>query len=263
MRHFYLSGPYLSALRNNREVDAQTALLECRGGAQEQKQIVRNEQFVLPRVARVGKLQLPRCRLAVSCPILLPPKESAHKMESNFIKERVTIKEELIKKNLKSSDNAKKQPSAGTSYDNPPQRVVVLEELINEGLRQDLVDLSKQVDQTCEIIADYIKVRSALKVFKQDPYDISILTNIGCNFYAHCKVDDATRIYLCIGQDYFLHMELDEALKMIDFKEKQLMERLDRLQEKASAIKAYIRIALEAMGRVYEVDRDKLTSEET
>jgi prefoldin subunit 5 len=184
-------------------------------------------------------------------------------MESNFIKERVVVREELIKKNLKSSEKTKNKPIANTSYENPPDRVVALEEFINEGLRQDLVELSKQVDQTCDIIADYIKVRSALKVFKQSPHDIRVLTNIGCNFYAQCNIEDATRIYLCIGKDYFLRMELDEALKMIDFKEKQLMGRLDTLQEKASAIKAYIKIALEAMGKVYEVDRDKLTSSDT
>lgn len=184
-------------------------------------------------------------------------------MESNFIKERIVVREEIIKKNLKSSERNKNKPIEKTSYENPPQQVVALEELINEGLRQDLVEISKQVDQTCETIADYIKVRSALKVFKQNPYDIRVLTNIGCNFYAQCSIEDATKIHLCIGKDYFLHMDLDEAIKMIDFKEKQLMQRLDTLQEKASAIKAYIKIALEAVGRVYEVDRDKLTSSDT
>ena len=173
-------------------------------------------------------------------------------MESNFIKERVVVRESLIKKNLK-SDPAKNR-NAGKSIESPSQRVVALEELVNEGLKQDLVEISKQVDSVCGTIADYIKVRSALKVFKSNPRDLRILTNIGCNFYAQCHIEDATKVYLCIGKDYFLQLELEEAIEMINFKEKQLMKMLDGLQEKASSIKAYIKIALEAIGKVYEAD---------
>lgn len=181
-------------------------------------------------------------------------------MESNFIRERTVVRQQIIKKNLKSNPNLKTATNE-TSHENPPDKVVALEELINEGLKQDLVEVSKQVDRVCETIADYHKVKSALQVFKINPYDVRLLTNIGCNFYAQCDVKDATKIYLCVGKDYFLLMELDEALKMIEFKEKQWMKKLDQLQEKASSIKAYIKIALEAMCKVYEVDRDKLTSD--
>lgn len=180
-------------------------------------------------------------------------------MESNFIKERVVVREQIIKKNLQDAAKDKSTPQ-NTSLENPPDRVIVLEELVNEGLRKDLMEISKQVDRVCDIIADYNKVKSALKVLKSNPTDVRVLTNIGCNFYAQCNIEDASKIYLCIGKDYFLHMELDEALKMIDFKEKQWLKELDKLQVKASGIKAYIKIALEAVGRVYEVDRDKLTS---
>lgn len=180
-------------------------------------------------------------------------------MESNFIKERVVVREDLIKKNLGSQKDKNKSPPS-TSYVNPSERVVILEELVNDGLKQDLVDVSKQVDVVCQTLADYIKIRSALKVFKTNPRDVRMLTNIGCNFYAQCHVNDASRVYICVGKDYFIHMELDEAIKMIDFKEKQWLKQLDKLQEKACSIKAYIKIALEAMGKIYEVDRHKLTS---
>lgn len=177
-------------------------------------------------------------------------------MESNFIKERVVVREEIIKKNLEANQKLYKKKSASPNVviQNPSEKLVVIEELVNEGLRQDLVEISKQVDSTCETIAEYLKIKSTIKVFKLNQKDVRIQTNIGCNFYSQCHIADASKIYLCIGQDYFLHMELDEALKMIDLKEKQLMKRLDELQEKASKIKAYIKIALEAMGRLYEVD---------
>lgn len=184
-------------------------------------------------------------------------------MESNFIKERVVIREEIIKKNI-SSDKKKsnKEPKATTSksvIEDPPERVIVFEELVNEGLRQELVVISQQVDVICQTIADYLKIKSALKIFKSNPKEVRVQTNIGCNFYAQCHIDDASKIYLCIGQDYYLHIELDEAIKMIDFKEKQLTKQLDILQEKACKIKAYIKVALEAVGRLYELDRNKLT----
>lgn len=183
-------------------------------------------------------------------------------MESNFIKERVVIREELIKKNLNS--DKKKSPifkplPSKSALEKPPERVVVFEELVNEGLKQELVVVSQKVDTICQTIADYLKIRSALKIFKVNSHDVRVQTNIGCNFYAQCHIDDASKIYLCVGQDYYLYLDLDEALKMIDFKEKQLMKLLDDLQQKASRIKAYIKIALETMGRLYELDRDKLS----
>lgn len=180
-------------------------------------------------------------------------------MESNFIRERVVVREQLIKKNLEAAkkEDSKSKPTAKLSQD----KVYTIEELVNEQLKQDLVDLSKQVDSVCETIADYVKIRSALKIFKKNPKDVRFLTNIGCNFYAQCHADDVTKIYLCVGKEYYLHMELDEALKMIDFLEKQWMKLLDDLQERASTIKAYIKIALEALGRLYDADKEKLHSD--
>lgn len=183
-------------------------------------------------------------------------------MESNFIKERIVVREEIIKKNLEAERKSSGKSKASSSHDilaTPPARVVAFEELVNERLRQDLVDLSKQVDRTCETIANYLKVKAAVKVLKGNTRDVRVQTNLGCNFYAQCHVDDASKIFLCVGKDYFLHVELDEALKMIDFKEKQWTKELDVLQEKASKIKAYIKIALEATGRLYDVDREELT----
>lgn len=191
-------------------------------------------------------------------------------MESNFIKERVVVREQIIKKNLakekedRKKANTEQRPSTSASYstENPPERVVVLEELVNENLKQDLVNVSKQVDAICQTIADYLKVKATLKIFKTNPRDVRVKTNIGCNFYAQCQIEDASKVYVCLGSDYYLLMDLDEAIKMVEFKEKQWTQQLDLLQEKASKIKAHIKIALEALGRVYEIDREKLTSSE-
>jgi len=176
-------------------------------------------------------------------------------MESNFIKERVVVKEQLIKKNLNSNQRTLETPGQSTScstIENPQKTILVFEELVNEKLKQDLADISKRVDTICQTIADYLKVKSSINIIKNNPRDVRVQTNLGCNFYAQCHIADASRIYICVGQDYFLHMDLKEALNMIQFKEKQWTEQLDILQEKASNIKAYIKIALEVMGRLYE-----------
>lgn len=180
-------------------------------------------------------------------------------MESNFIKERVVVREQLIRKNLQAKKEKSREQKPSTSKDvieTPSEKVIAFEELVNNRLRQDLADLSRQVDTICQTIADYLKVKSTLKIFKKNPREVRVQTNLGCNFYAQCHIEDASQIYLCIGQDYFLNMGLDEALRMIDFKEKQWTKQLDILQERASKIKAYIKLALEAMGRLYEVDQD-------
>lgn len=177
-------------------------------------------------------------------------------MESNFIKERTVVRGKIIKENL-SRDESK--GVSKVPIENPSDKVIAFEEVVNDRLKQDLADVSKRVSDVCEIIADYLKIKSALKVFKSNPHDVRIQTNLGCNFYTQCSIEDATKVYLCIGKDYYLHMELDEALKMIVFLEKSWTQQLDQLQQKASKIKAYIKVALEALGHLYEIDRDKLT----
>lgn len=180
-------------------------------------------------------------------------------MESNFIKERVVVREKLIKQNQALDKHSSKASTSKNVPDTPNESVLVLEEVVNERLKQDLSDVSQQVDRICQTIADYLKVKSALKILRTNTRDVRVQTNLGCNFYAQCNIEDASKVYICVGQDYYLHMGIDEAIKMIDFKENQWSKQLDILQEKASKIKAYIKIALEAMGRLYEVDREKLT----
>lgn len=172
-------------------------------------------------------------------------------MESNFIKERVVVREKIIKENItdKKTGRLKQIPDV----QQPPKSINLLEELVNDKLKQDLIDISQQVDSICETIADYLKIKSTLKIFKINSKDVRLQTNIGCNFYAQCHVDDASMVYLCVGKDYFLHMKLDEAIEMIELKEKQWTKRLDELQAKSAKIKAYIKIALEAMGRIYDL----------
>lgn len=187
-------------------------------------------------------------------------------MESNFIKERVVIREKIIKKNLEGDKRIRKnenKPSTSSPVsipETPSDRVIVFEEVVNEKLKQDLVDISKQVDTICETIAEYLKIKSALKIFRSNSKDIRVQTNLGCNFYAQCHIEDASKIHLNIGKDYYLEMDIDEAIKMCDFKEKQWMKQLDILQERAAKVKAFIKIALEAMGRLYDADKEKLAN---
>lgn len=171
-------------------------------------------------------------------------------MESNFIKERTVVRAGIIKKNLKED---KKSNLSEVRIENPSGPVIAFEEVVNDRLKFELVEVSKQVSIVCDKIADYLKIKSAIKIFKSNPRDIRLQTNLGCNFYAQCHIEDARKIYLCVGKDYYLHMDLDEALTMIDLLESRWTQQLDLLQEKASRIKAYIKVALEALGRLYEI----------
>lgn len=171
-------------------------------------------------------------------------------MESNFIKERTVVRAGIIRKNLKEDTKSK---LSDQPIENPSESVIAFEEVVNDRLKLELFQVSQQVSIVCENIADYLKIKSAIKIFKSSPRDIRLQTNLGCNFYAQCHIEDARKIYLCVGKDYYLQMELDEALTMIDFLETRWTQRLDQLQAKASRIKAYIKVALEALGRLYEL----------
>lgn len=174
-------------------------------------------------------------------------------MESNFIKERIVIREKIIKKNLADSKRVSSFDAVNTAT--PGKAVVALEEFINDKLKKDLADVVAKEEKLSEVISDYLKIKSALKVFKLSAKrGVKIQTNLGCEFYAQCQIEDASKVYICVGKDIYLHMELDEAIKMIDFKENQLRKQMDELQLSASKIKAYIKLVLESLGRLYELD---------
>lgn len=174
-------------------------------------------------------------------------------MESNFIKERVVIREEIIRKNIQAAKKESTSKDLTLDYSLHDDKVLVLEELVNEKLKRSLFDITQQEDRISSVVADYLKIRSALKIFKSKPKRLKVQTNIGCDFYAQCIIEDASKVYICLGKDYYLHMGLDEAIKMIDFKEQQLKKQLDLLQEKASRIKAYIKLSLECIGRFQDL----------
>ena len=56
---------------------------------------------------------------------------------------------------------------------------------------------------------------------------------------------DTSRIFVQVGFGFYVEFTLDEALRFIGKKEKQLQERSDKLSEDVTRIKAHIRIVIE------------------
>lgn len=171
-------------------------------------------------------------------------------MESNFVRERVNVKQNIIKKNVASSSKADKLGEPGISTRQIDEKILKYEEFINDKLKGELVEVNKKMDKICTVIAEYLQIRATIRAIKSRPRNLRFQTDLGCNFYAQCNVPDASKIYLDVGQGHFLHMDLAEAETMIDFKEKQLHKKLTEYQEKAANIKAYIKLVLEALGEI-------------
>lgn len=60
--------------------------------------------------------------------------------------------------------------------------------------------------------------------------DIQFMTNIGCDVYAHAKLEDPERVMISIGYGFFLDMGLEEAMQHCYTQ----MERIKQELEKCS-----------------------------
>ena len=86
---------------------------------------------------------------------------------------------------------------------------------------------------------------------------ISAQVDLGCNFYAQARVEDASMIFLDVGLGFHVQLTLTEALSAIDVKTKHLHDKADKLTQQANKIKAQIRIVMEGLRELSNIEAEE------
>ena len=129
------------------------------------------------------------------------------------------------------------------------QRILHYEEFLNERLRSDLEKVLSQRDEVCGEIAEYNQLKTTVELLiSQGPAKpLKTMVDLGCNFYAHAKVEDPSMIFVSIGLGFHLEMKLDEAISFIDSKVSRLTDRSSQLSEQAALINGRIKLVMETL----------------
>ena len=131
-----------------------------------------------------------------------------------------------------------------------PKKILRFEEFLNEQLRSDLHKVLCQRERINVEIAEYNQLKSTVDLLcseKRAVKPLKTMVDLGCNFYAHAKVEDCSKIFVCVGLGFYLEMELDEASVFIEKKVTHLLGKAEHLSEQAAQINGRIKVVMETL----------------
>ncbi|KAG9325311.1 hypothetical protein KVV02_006951 [Mortierella alpina] len=139
--------------------------------------------------------------------------------------------------------------------DSIQQKLARYETFVNESLRSDLKDALDARDAIYEQTSEYLKLAKDIEVIKENGLtEMKTQVDLGSNFYVQAKIPDTKYIYVNVGFGFHAQLTLDEALVFISKKEAHLQKKAEKYTEKASQIRAHIKLVLEAMAEIMKLD---------
>lgn len=132
------------------------------------------------------------------------------------------------------------------------EKVLRYEQFLNETLKRDLSKLSDEREKLYEEIAEYFRLQTTLqKLLEVGLADgskaLKTQIDLGCNFYAHAVIKDASRIFIHIGYGFYLEFTVKEAIPFIEQKVSRLDIQAEKLGKDIAHVRAQIRIVLEGL----------------
>ncbi|KAF9301700.1 hypothetical protein BGZ74_006374 [Mortierella antarctica] len=135
------------------------------------------------------------------------------------------------------------------------QKLARYETFVNESLKKDLQDALDARNVIYDQISEYLKLAKDIEIIKSNGLkEMKTQVDIGSNFYVQAKIPDTQYIYVNVGFGFHAQLTLDEALTFISKKEVQLSKKADAYTQKASQIRAHIKLVLEAMAEIMKLD---------
>ncbi|XP_054168415.1 protein UXT-like [Oppia nitens] len=133
------------------------------------------------------------------------------------------------------------------------------EHFINDVLKTDLKRVHNQYQLICQQLAQYLQIKQTIKAIKDNHLIVTddkcieplkLQTDLGSNFYVQTVVPKADKIYLMIGLGFYVELTLEEALDLIDKKEKIFNQELIHLSAQSSKIKANIKLVIHTIDQI-------------
>ena len=141
------------------------------------------------------------------------------------------------------------------------EKVKKYEEFLNDKLRKDLETVLKTQEEVDSKIAEYLQLKSAIENITNNDRGagkgLKTQVDLGCNFYCQAQITDPSKILVSVGYGFFVEFTLDEALRFIDKKCKQLTTYSSKLGNDSAKIKANIKLVLEGLRELQGIGPQK------
>ena len=150
----------------------------------------------------------------------------------------------------------------GESVTEVQKKISEYETFINEKLKKDLYAVHKAQDDIYSKTAEYLKLKNVIQMIqtlnlKGD--ELKSQVDLGCNFFCQAKIQDTSRIFVCVGFGFFVEFTLDEAVKFIEKKVEHLRRNSEKLGRDSAKIKAHIKMLLEGLRELQSLGELKTT----
>ncbi|KAJ3437521.1 protein uxt [Anaeramoeba flamelloides] len=143
-------------------------------------------------------------------------------------------------------------------YTQRRQKIVQYEQFINEKLKPDLKKVLDARDKIYERISKYLVLQNNIKLVQENKINhMSTLINLASNFYVQSKVNDTSKIILCVGLDVYLEFTLEDAIEWITKKTETLTKEAEEYTQKSLDIKADLRIVSEGIFELMRLIQNK------
>ncbi|KAJ3435778.1 protein uxt [Anaeramoeba flamelloides] len=143
-------------------------------------------------------------------------------------------------------------------YTQRRQKIVQYEQFINEKLKPDLKKVLDSRDKIYERISKYLVLQNNIKLVQENKINhMSTLINLASNFYVQSKVNDTSKIILCVGLDVYLEFTLEDAIEWITKKTETLTKEAEQYTQKSLDIKADLRIVSEGIFELMRLIQNK------
>ncbi|KAH8872137.1 Protein UXT [Schistosoma japonicum] len=130
------------------------------------------------------------------------------------------------------------------------EKILKIEEHVNETLRKDLKKTLDAGDLVYGQISEYLELKNLLEKMKDIDVAKSNLktkVNVGSNIYVNGLIYFIEPISIDIGLGFYLECSHTEALDIINSRISILTERADMYKKRANSIKARIKLFLEGL----------------
>mmetsp|Transcript_26787 Transcript_26787/g.37387 ORF Transcript_26787/g.37387 Transcript_26787/m.37387 type:complete len:164 (-) Transcript_26787:141-632(-) len=146
----------------------------------------------------------------------------------------------------------------GPSYHGfpPNSKLERFHNIVETKLKVTLKSVLEARDKIFDEHSEYIKLRNNIAVIRESKQtELESLVNLGSEFYSQAVVPDPSRIVVDVGLTLHVEFTLDEAIEFCKKKEEHLKRKGEKLTEKASEIRAHIKLVYDAMAEIMRLQQ--------
>jgi len=144
------------------------------------------------------------------------------------------------------------------------EKVLKFEAFVNETLKSDLKTTLEERDKLYEEIAEYLSLKNSIEAIKfaeiPEGQPLKTKVDLGCQFFAKANVKNPHKVFVDVGLGLFVELTHVEALNFIQKKTKSLEEKVSKLTQESSKIKANIKLVLHGIRELQGLDPNDLSA---